>query len=71
MDKKQVANSSPKHFTWESAGTVGVIALNRPERKNPLTLESYAELRDFFRGLAYADDIDAIVIHGMGGNFCS
>ena len=71
MHKKKVANSSPKHFTWESAGTVGVIALNRPERKNPLTLESYAELRDFFRGLAYAEDIDTIVIHGMGGNFCS
>jgi enoyl-CoA hydratase/carnithine racemase len=50
---------------------VGVITLNRPERKNPLTFESYAELRDLFRDLAYASDVRAIVLTGAGGNFCS
>jgi enoyl-CoA hydratase/carnithine racemase len=52
-------------------GRVGVITLNRPERKNPLTFDSYAELRDLFRGLAYADDVRAVVMQGAGGNFCS
>jgi enoyl-CoA hydratase/carnithine racemase len=50
---------------------VATITLNRPERKNPLTLESYAELRDTFRDLAYADDIKIVVVTGAGGNFCS
>jgi len=50
---------------------VATVRLNRPERKNPLTLESYAELRDTFRDLVYADDIKTIVITGAGGNFCS
>ena len=50
---------------------MATITLNRPERKNPLTLESYAELRDTFRNLAYADDIKNVVITGAGGNFCS
>jgi enoyl-CoA hydratase/carnithine racemase len=45
--------------------------LNRPERKNPLTFDSYAELRDLFRALAYADDVKAVVITGAGENFCS
>jgi enoyl-CoA hydratase/carnithine racemase len=52
-------------------GTVAVLTLNRPERKNPLTFESYAELRDFFRDLVYASDIRAVVLTGSGGNFCS
>ncbi len=62
----------PKHFLWE-ADDNGVVAitLNRPERKNPLTFESYAELRDTFRKLAYVDDIKAVVISGAGNNFCS
>lgn len=59
------------HFVWSADNRVGTITLNRPERKNPLTFDSYAELRDFFRDLVYADDIDSIVIRGAGGNFCS
>src|SRR6516165_6644906 len=61
----------PKHFLWEVDGKVATITLNRPERKNPLTLESYAELRDTFRNLLYADAIKAVVVAGAGGNFCS
>jgi enoyl-CoA hydratase/carnithine racemase len=64
-------NFKPKHFLWQLDGKVVTITLNRPERKNPLTLESYAELRDTFRNLVYADDIKAIVLTGAGGNFCS
>jgi enoyl-CoA hydratase/carnithine racemase len=59
------------HFLWWVEGRVGTITLNRPERKNPLTFESYAELRDLFRELAYADGVKAVVITGAGGNFCS
>ncbi len=60
-----------QHFVWHVDGKVATITLNRPERKNPLTLESYAELRDTFRKLAYADSIKTIMITGAGGNFCS
>lgn len=60
-----------QHFLWQQQGAVGVITLNRPERKNPLTFESYAELRDLFRALAYVEEVKAIVIEGAGGNFCS
>jgi len=62
----------PRHFNWrlDDSG-VAVISLARPERKNPLTFESYAELRDTFRALAAADDVKAIVIASNGGNFCS
>ena len=59
------------HFIWRVDGTVAVIQLNRPERKNPLTFDSYAELRDMFRKLPYADDIHAVVFLPNGGNFCS
>ncbi len=52
-------------------GRVAVLQLNRPQRKNPLTFESYAELRDTFRNLAYADDVNAVVLLPNGGNFCS
>jgi enoyl-CoA hydratase/carnithine racemase len=62
---------APRHFGWRVEGKVGVITLNRPERKNPLTFESYAELRDTFRELAYDDDVHAVVITGEAGNFCS
>jgi enoyl-CoA hydratase/carnithine racemase len=65
------ANFKPLHFRWEFRGKVATITLNRPERKNPLTLESYAELRDTFRDLVYGDDIKSVVITGAGGNFCS
>jgi len=62
---------APKHFLWKQEGRVGVITLNRPERKNPLTFDSYAELRDFFRQLQYEKEIKTIVLAGAGGNFCS
>ena len=63
----------PKHFSWRVEGAVAVIMLARPERKNPLTFESYAELRDTFRALATdsGDDIKAVVFASNGGNFCS
>ena len=60
-----------KHFLWKVEGKVGVITLNRPEKKNPLTFESYAELRDLFRNLHREKEIKTIVIAGAGGNFCS
>ena len=68
-----LAALEPKHFAWSTAhdGRVGVITLNRPSRKNPLTFESYAELRDLFRDLTYASDIRAIVLTGAEHNFCS
>ena len=59
------------HFLWEVSGRVATITLNRPERKNPLTFDSYAELRDLFRDLTYANDVKAVVVAGAGGNFCS
>ena len=65
------AAHQPQHFLWSLQGKVGTITLNRPERKNPLTFESYAELRDLFRALAYGDAVKAVVITGAGGNFCS
>ena len=62
----------PRHFLWRLEGKVATITLNRPERKNPLTLESYAELRDTFLDLIYADGIvKTVVITGAGENFCS
>ena len=66
-----VAELKPEHFLWRVEGAVAVIRLNRPERKNPLTFESYAELRDTFRALPYAGDIHAVVFLPNGGNFCS
>ena len=62
----------PRHFNWRlDESGVAVISLARPERKNPLTFESYAELRDTFRALPAADDVRAVVIASNGGNFCS
>jgi len=69
--RQHLAAYEAQHFYFEVANTVATIILNRPERKNPLTFESYAELRDLFRALAYADDVKAIVISGAGENFCS
>lgn len=66
-----MANLQPDHFNWRMDGAVAVISLDRPDRKNPLTFESYAELRDTFRALAYADDVHAVVFASNGGNFCS
>ncbi|MET0442738.1 MAG: enoyl-CoA hydratase family protein [Casimicrobiaceae bacterium] len=62
---------APRHFRWKLDGKVATITLDRPERKNPLTFESYAELRDTFRELVYADSVKAVVLAGSGGNFCS
>ena len=61
----------PQNFNWRVESKVAVIALKRPERKNPMTFETYAELRDTFRKLSDADDIKAVVIGSNGGNFCS
>jgi enoyl-CoA hydratase/carnithine racemase len=61
----------PKHFNWTFKDGVARVALNRPERKNPLTFDSYAELRDTFRELVYQKDVHVVVFGGEGGNFCS
>ncbi|MCZ4282689.1 enoyl-CoA hydratase family protein [Kiloniella laminariae] len=66
-----MADLKPVHFKWRMEESVAVIQLDRPERKNPLTFESYAELRDTFRDLVYAEDINAVVFASNGGNFCS
>ena len=67
----KMAGLSPKHFLWEVRDRIAVIRLNRPERKNPLTFDSYAELRDTFRALVYAEDVDVVLFGSNGGNFCS
>jgi enoyl-CoA hydratase/carnithine racemase len=60
-----------RHFLWSVRNRVGWITLNRPEKKNPLTFDSYAELRDLLRRLPYTADVKVIVIAGADGNFCS
>ena len=72
-DKRPFKEYSARHFSWQCSddGRVATITLNRPQKKNPLTFESYAELRDLFRNLAYANDVRAVVVAGEGGNFCS
>ena len=62
---------APTHFLWDFADGVATITLNRPERKNPLTFDSYAELRDTFRALGAMPQVKAVVLTGAGGNFCS
>ncbi len=71
MYKLKAAEWRPQHFKWQVADRVATVTLNRPERKNPLTFESYAELRDTFHKLQYAEDVRAVVFTGEGGNFCS
>jgi enoyl-CoA hydratase/carnithine racemase len=71
MKETGLAGYRPKHFQWRAEGRVGVITLDRPEKKNPLTFESYGELRNLFRRLRDARDIKAVVVTGAGGNFCS
>jgi enoyl-CoA hydratase/carnithine racemase len=61
----------PTHFLWTFADGIATITLNRPERKNPLTFDSYAELRDTFHELAHTPEVKVVVITGAGGNFCS
>ncbi len=71
MKRHPVEHFQPKHFGWSVEGKVATISLNRPEKKNPLTFESYGELRDTLRDLVYCPDVKAVVITGDGGNFCS
>jgi enoyl-CoA hydratase/carnithine racemase len=70
-NRKKLAGYAARHFHWSVSGRVATIALNRPERKNPLTFDSYAELRDLFHQLKWAEDVRAVVLIGEGGNFCS
>ncbi len=70
-NRQSLQDFAPQHFGWQLQGQVGLITLNRPERKNPLTFASYAELRDLFRRLSYVDEVRAIVLQGAGDNFCS
>ena len=70
-NRQPAAGYQAAHFQWQVAGGVATLTLNRPERKNPLTFESYAEMRDLFGRLRYADDVHAVVITGAGDNFCS
>jgi enoyl-CoA hydratase/carnithine racemase len=65
------ANFHPQHFLWEFQSGVATITLNRPERKNPLTFESYDELRATFYQLDRNYQVKVVVIRGAGGNFCS
>lgn len=62
---------SPEHFRWHVDDGVGTVTLDRPERKNPLTFESYAELTSLFRSLVHATDVKAVIMTGAGENFCS
>ena len=66
-----MTHPTPQHFRWDVVGKVATITLDRPDKKNPLTFESYAELRDNFRALVHEPTIKAVVITGAGGNFCS
>ncbi len=72
-DRRPFKDYAARHFLWQcsSDGRVATITLDRPEKKNPLTFDSYAELRDLFLGLARASDVRAVVLTGAGGNFCS
>lgn len=65
------AEYRPKHFLWAVEDRVATITLNRPERKNPLTFDSYAELRETFRRVGDMDDVASVLLTGAGGNFCS
>jgi enoyl-CoA hydratase/carnithine racemase len=70
-NRRALASYCAEHFLWSVDGGIGHITLNRPERKNPLTFDSYAELRDLFQRLRHADDVKVVLLHGAGGNFCS
>jgi enoyl-CoA hydratase/carnithine racemase len=65
------ADLRPRHFGWHVEARVATITLDRPERKNPLTFDSYAELTDTFRALGGMEDVRAVVLTGAGGNFSS
>ncbi len=66
-----LAGHKAQHFAYAFDDGVATLTLNRPERKNPLTFDSYAELRDLFRALNSATDVKVVVLTGAGGNFCS
>ena len=72
-DRRPFQSYAARHFQWRCSddGRVATITLNRPEKKNPLTFDSYAELRDLFLGLQHASDVRVVVLTGAGGNFCS
>src|SRR6185437_2754479 len=70
-DAMKAAEIAPRRVGWRLDGTVATVTLDRPDRKNPLTFESYAELRDLFRGLAATEEVKAVVLVGAGGDFCS
>jgi len=70
-NRRPLAGYAAKHFQWALSDGIAAITLNRPERKNPLTFESYAELRDLFERLRFAPDVKVVVLAGAGDNFCS
>jgi enoyl-CoA hydratase/carnithine racemase len=70
-NRRPLAAYRAQHFDWSLERGVATITLARPERKNPLTFESYAELRDLFAALRLASDVRSVVLTGAGGNFCS
>ena len=70
-NRRALAGYAARHFQWDCSDGMATVTLNRPERKNPLTFDSYAELRDLFGQLKHASDVHAVVITGAGGNFCS
>ncbi|MGA2696392.1 MAG: enoyl-CoA hydratase family protein [Terriglobales bacterium] len=70
-NRTDLASYRAVHFQFEVKDGVAYIVLHRPERKNPLTFESYAELRDLFGAMKYADDVKAVVLSGAAENFCS
>ena len=67
----QAAAYQAGHFSWRMEKDVGIVTIDRPDRKNPLTFDSYEELRELFRKLPYAQDVKAVVLTGAGGNFSS
>jgi enoyl-CoA hydratase/carnithine racemase len=69
--RNALATYAARNFQFEVSRAVATITLNRPERKNPLTFESYAELRDLFRSMTYAEDVKVVILTGAGENFCS
>jgi enoyl-CoA hydratase/carnithine racemase len=68
---RSLSGYQARHFSFAVASGVATLTLNRPERKNPLTFDSYAELRDLFQSMARATDVKAVVLTGSGENFCS
>jgi enoyl-CoA hydratase/carnithine racemase len=70
-NRRPMAGYRATHFGWQVGDGIATVTLNRPERKNPLTFDSYAELRDLFGRLRHADDVKVVIVAGAGENFCS